>query len=140
MRTRHGPMRNFFLRQSALSQYESARTLHASRAKFWEEGGDDVKSAWPSDALGNTRATMAGTKGSQTARWSKSQKASLSSDWSLQLDSMKPESLVIVDQNATVNTFSDLVLTARHTKRVGNTGRPCFKAGTRVGSMIRVKS
>ena len=30
-----------------------------------------------------------------------------SPDWSLQLDSMKSESLVIVDQNATVNTFQD---------------------------------
>ena len=28
-----------------------------------EEGGDDVRSAWPFDALGYTRATMAGTKG-----------------------------------------------------------------------------
>ncbi len=33
---------------------------------------------------------------------------------SLQLDSMKSESLVIVDQNATVNTFPGLVHTARH--------------------------
>ncbi len=49
-------------------------------------------------ALGYTRATMAGTKGCQTVRWSQSQKASLSSDWSLQLDSMKLESLVIADQ------------------------------------------
>ena len=32
--------------------------------------------------------------GRQTARWSKSLKTSLSSDWSLQLDSMKSESLV----------------------------------------------
>jgi hypothetical protein len=48
--------------------------------RFWEEGGDDVKSAWPFDALGNTRATMDSTKGSQTARWSQSQKAVLSSD------------------------------------------------------------
>ena len=45
-----------------------------------EEGGDDVRSAWPSDALGNTRATMDSTKGSQTVRWSQSQKAVLSSD------------------------------------------------------------
>ena len=30
-------------------------------------------------------------------------------------DSMKSESLVIVDQNATVNTFPGLVHTARHT-------------------------
>ncbi len=64
----------------------------------WEEGGDDVKSAWPFDALGDTRATMAGTEGSQPARGSQSQKAGPSSDWSLQLDSMKPESLVIGDQ------------------------------------------
>ena len=34
---------------------------------------------------------------------------------------MKPESLVIVDQHATVNMFPDLVLTARHTKGVGST-------------------
>ena len=39
-----------------------------------------------------------GIKGRQTARWSQSQKTILSSDWSLQLDSMKLESLVIVDQ------------------------------------------
>ncbi len=44
---------------------------------------------------GYTRATMVGTMGSDTAKWSKSQKAGLSSDWSLQLDSMKSESLVI---------------------------------------------
>ncbi len=36
---------------------------------------------------------------------SESQKVRRSPDWSLQLDSMKSESLVIVDQNATVNTF-----------------------------------
>ncbi len=47
---------------------------------------------------GYTRATMAGTESRNTARWSKSQKASLSSDWSLQFDSMKLESLVIADQ------------------------------------------
>ena len=47
---------------------------------------------------GYTRATMAGTKGRQLARGSQSQKTGLSSDWSLQLDSMKLESLVIADQ------------------------------------------
>jgi len=47
---------------------------------------------------GNTRATMAGTKGSEPARGSQSHKTSLSSDWSLQLDSMKLESLVTVNQ------------------------------------------
>ena len=61
---------------------------------------------------------MDGTKGREAARWSQSQKAVLSSDWSLQLDSMKSESLVIVDQHATVNTFPGLVHTARHTTKV----------------------
>ena len=61
---------------------------------------------------------MARTEGSETAMWSKSQKARLSSDWSLQLDSMKLESLVIGDQHAPVNTFPGLVHTARHTMGV----------------------
>ena len=54
------------------------------------------------------------------ATWSKSQKQRLSSDCSLQPDYMKPESLVIADQNAAVNTFPGLVHTARHTMGVGN--------------------
>ena len=67
---------------------------------------------------GYTRVTMVGTMGRETARWSQSHKTNPSSDWSLQLDSMKQESLVIVDQNATVNTFPGLVHTARHTMGV----------------------
>ncbi len=67
---------------------------------------------------GYTRATMGCTKGGEIARLSESQKAVLSSDWSLQLDSMKLESLVIADQHAAVNTFPGLVHTARHTMRV----------------------
>ncbi len=74
---------------------------------------------------GYARATMGCTKGRDPARVSQSQKAVLSSDWSLQLDSMKLESLVIVDQHATVNTFPGLVHTARHTMRVGCT-RSCW--------------
>ena len=69
-------------------------------------------------AQGHTRATMGGTMGCKTARWSESQKAVLSSDWSLQLDSMKLELLVIADQHAAVNTFPGLVHTARHTTKV----------------------
>jgi hypothetical protein len=38
---------------------------------------------------------------------------------------MKVESLVIVDQHATVNTFPGLVHTARHTTKVGCT-RSCW--------------
>ncbi len=48
-------------------------------------------------------------------------KTSLSSDWSLQLDSMKLESLVIADQHAAVNTFPGLVHTARHITKAGCT-------------------
>ena len=73
---------------------------------------------------GYTRATMGGTKGSKPARGSQSQKAALSSDWSLQLDSMKVESLVIADQHAAVNTFPGLVHTARHTMGVS-----CSRSG-----------
>ena len=72
---------------------------------------------------GYTRATMVGTEGSKAARWSKSHKADLSSDRSLQFDYVKLESLVIVDQHATVNTFPGLVHTARHTMGVGCTGK-----------------
>jgi hypothetical protein len=68
---------------------------------------------------GFTRTTMDGTKGRKPARRSQPQKAVLSSDWSLQLDSMKSESLVIADQHAAVNTFPGLVHTARHTMGVG---------------------
>ena len=80
---------------------------------------------------GYTRATMVGTAGSKLARASQSLKADLSSDWSLQLDSMKLESLVIVDQNATVNTFPGLVHTARHTMKVGFTRSRCANFGGR---------
>ena len=70
--------------------------------------------------LGYTRATMDNTKGSETARSSKSHKVVLSSDCSL-TDYMKLESLVIVDQHATVNTFPGSCTHARHTTRVCNT-------------------
>ena len=64
---------------------------------------------------------MDNTEGSNPVMVSKSQKVILSPDWSLQLDFMKLESLVIVDQNATVNTFPGLVHTARHTMGVDPT-------------------
>ena len=70
---------------------------------------------------GYTRVTMVSTKGCKAVRLSQSQKTNPSSDWSLQLDSMKQESLVIVDQNATVNTFPGLVHTARHAMEVSST-------------------
>ena len=48
--------------------------------------------------LGYTRATMVHTEGSELAIASQSQKVHLSSDWGLQLDPMKLESLVIAYQ------------------------------------------
>ena len=72
---------------------------------------------------GYSRATMVDTEGREPARVSQSQKVGLSSDWSLQFDSMKAESLVIADQHAAVNTFPGLVHTARHTMGVGFTRR-----------------
>ncbi len=85
-----------------------------------EEGGDDVKSSWP---------LCPGLHTYYNGRYSRSQyrkvelilKAGLSSDWSLQLDSMKSESLVIADQQAAVNTFPGLVHTARQATEVGST-------------------
>ena len=71
---------------------------------------------------GYTRTTMGGTKGSEAAMRSQSQKAVHSSDRSLQLDSVKVESLVIADQHAAVNTFPGLVHTARHAMEACCTG------------------
>ena len=64
---------------------------------------------------------MAGTTGSNTARWSKTLKAGPSSDCGLQLAHMKAESLVIANQQVAVNTFPGLVHTARHTTKAGCT-------------------
>ena len=74
---------------------------------------------------GYTRTTMGGTKSCKPERGSQSQKTVLSSDWSLQLDSMKLASLLIADQNAAVNTFPGLVHTARHTMEASCTGSRC---------------
>ena len=74
---------------------------------------------------GYTRATMVGTKRCKPARGSQSQKTDLSTDKSLQLDSLKSESLVIADQQAAVNTFPGLVHTARQATKVGSTRSRC---------------
>lgn len=65
---------------------------------------DDVKSSWPLRVGLHTCYN-----GSDNGLIPKS---CLSSDWGLQLDPMKSESLVIVEQHATVNTFPGLVHTA----------------------------
>ena len=85
-----------------------------------EEGGDDVKSSWLLRA-GLHTCYNGGDSGLLPRERKLIPKNRLSSDCSLQLESMKLESLVIVDQRATVNTFSGLVHTARHTMGVGFT-------------------
>ena len=75
-----------------------------------EEGVDDVKSSWPLRVGLHTCYN-----GSDNGLIPKN---CLSSDWGLQLDPMKSESLVIANQNVAVNTFPGLVHTARHTMEV----------------------
>ena len=97
---------------------------------------DDVKSSWPL-RVGLHTCYNGGDNGLIP-------KSRLSSDCSLQLESMKLESLVIADQHAAVNTFTGLVHTARHIMGVGFTLRrypnPSGKEPTTVGSMTGVKS
>ena len=85
-----------------------------------EEGGDDVKSSCP--LRPGLQACYNGWyKKTQYREVEQISKASPSPDWSLQLDSMKLESLVIPNQNVGVNTFPGVVHTARHAMGVDNT-------------------
>ena len=108
-----------------------------------EEGGDDVKSSWP---LRPGRHTYYNGEdsGERPCERERILKPLLSSDWSLQLDSMKAESLVIADQHAAVNTFPGLVHTARHTTKVAWTrsrrANPQGAQAPKVGVAIGVKS
>ena len=74
--------------------------------------------------LGYRRNTMAENKGMQSREAERTPKSRPSSDRRLQPACVKSESLVIVGQHTTVNTFPGLVHTARHTMRVGNTRSP----------------
>jgi hypothetical protein len=85
-----------------------------------EEGGDDVKSSW-SLRPGLHTYYNGRYRGSQDRKVEPIPKAGLSSDRSLQLDSVKVESLVIADQHAAVNTFPGLVHTARQAMEVRGT-------------------
>ncbi len=80
-----------------------------------EEGGDDVKSSWPLRPGLHTYYNGR-YRGLQDREVEQILKTGLSSDWSLQLDSMKVESLVIADQQVAVNTFPGLVHTVRPRK------------------------
>ena len=80
---------------------------------------------------------MAVTMGSEGAILELIPKNRLSSDCTLQLACMKVESLVIVDQHATVNTFPGLVHTARHTMGVGFTRSRWANLSRRQPSTVR---
>ena len=73
--------------------YMSCTTARLKR----EEGGDDVKSAWPLYLGRHTRYNGA-YNGQLVSDHMQISKARLSSDWSLQLDSMKAELLVTARQ------------------------------------------
>ena len=94
-------------------------------------------------AWGDTHATMAGTMGCDGVTRSQSQKIDLSSDRSLQLDSVKLESLVIADQHAAVNTLSGLVHTARQAMKDRGTLSGCLnlrEGAPKVNLLIGAKS
>ncbi len=85
-----------------------------------EEGGDDVKSAWPLCPGLHTRYNGR-YNGLQSREVEPIPKAGLSSDCRLQLAYMKSELLVPQDSYTAVNTFPGLVHTARHVMGAGNT-------------------
>ena len=89
-----------------------------ARSSTMEEGGDDVKSAWPLWA-GLHTCYNGNYNRKQGRKAERIQKDSLSSDCSLQLENMKLESLVSADQHAAVNMYSGPVHTARHTMGIG---------------------
>ena len=101
-----------------------------------EEGGDDVKSSWPLRA-GLHTCYNGGDSGQQLRKGKLISKSRLSSDWGLQLDPMKSESLVIAYQHDAVNTFPGLVHTARHTMGVGFTRRRCANPQGRQATTVR---
>ncbi len=84
-----------------------------------EEGGDDVKSAWPLYPGLHTRYNGQ-YNGKRDCEVERILKAGHSSDCRLQLAYMKSELLVTARQHSAVNTFPGLVHTARHVMGVGH--------------------
>lgn len=106
---------------SGIDDTPSVPMLHSqetARSSTMEEGGDDVKSAWPLWA-GLHTCYNGNYNRKQGRKAERIQKDCLSSDCSLQLENMKLESLVIADQHAAVNTYPGPVHTARHTLGIG---------------------
>ena len=72
-------------------------------------------------AQGYTHPTMGPNRGLPSREAELIPKRPLSSDCRLQFACMKPESVVIADQQAAVNTFPLLAHTARQASKVGST-------------------
>ncbi|GJW28585.1 hypothetical protein Tco_0045460 [Tanacetum coccineum] len=121
------------------------------RAAWWtasdilEEGGDDVKSAWPLWAGPHT-CYNGNYNGKQGCKAERIQKDCLYSDCSLQLRKMMLESLVIADQHATVNiaikAFGGLI--GAYHGGVFDSGEvvtrvniACHKSEARFGTLLR---
>ena len=98
----------------------SMLNIHWRQSRFYREGRRgrrQVSTAlipWATHTLQWRKTTSC-----KLAIASESLKFRLSSDWGLQPDPMKSESVVIADQHAAVNTFSGLVHTARQGSKVG---------------------
>ena len=58
------PMLNFFMGDCPALSFSK----YFWKLKCGEKGGDDVRSAWPSDVLGHTRATMGRNSGSRNRK------------------------------------------------------------------------
>ncbi|KAL8508560.1 hypothetical protein ACS0TY_018982 [Phlomoides rotata] len=105
------------VRPAKMALKERKRCVPHSRrttSDILEEGGDDVKSAWPLWAGPHT-CYNGNYNGKQGCRAELIRKDCLSSDCSLQLGNIKLKSLVIADQHAAVNMYTSPLHTARHT-------------------------
>ncbi|KAF1885873.1 hypothetical protein Lal_00032224, partial [Lupinus albus] len=101
------------VRPAKTAPKETKRCMPHSRgtaSDILEEGGDEVKSAWP---------LWAGPHTCYNGNYNGKQGCKADSDCSLQLGNMKLESLVIADQHAAVNMYPGPVHTARHTLGIG---------------------
>ena len=106
---------------SVLQRAQPPRTSVRTAGETPEEGGDDVKSSWPSWAGRHTcyRGEVNGRRPRQRARSSNPRRGS---ECPLQLAGRKAESRVIAQQRGAVNLYPGLVHTARHTR--GPLGTP----------------
>eukprot|EP00963_Diacronema_lutheri_P014734 scaffold3862_cov2921-Pavlova_lutheri.AAC.4 len=100
---------------SVLQRAQPPRTSVRTAGETPEEGGDDVKSSWPSWAGRHTcyRGEVNGRRPRRRARCPNPRRGS---ECPLQPAGRKAESRVIAQQRGAVNLYPGLVHTARHTR------------------------